>query len=242
MNSTLDLQAIDRASKAASRGGLLALAVIFTGIVVSSLQLAQMRPQVAATAQELTELRNQAQEQKKQLSQQAAIIESQKSEALVQQKKIQALKTEMVSLEKKKQAYQQLFNNFKAPKAQMERAINATLQENPKVAEIIPRIYIQIGSESQRAPARALASKLEDAGYIMPGIELVSGFKGQKSDVRHYSDDQNTKKELQRLIELLNGQGVRPISKYLPQFRNLAQSRPLQFELWLGQDFPGAPS
>ena len=133
-----------------------------------------------------------------------------------------------------------------------ERALNAKLQGLNDVIAQIPsdqfrkaadstqptaklpvRVYVHIASEKQRAAAENAASKLRDAGYVVPGIEYVGAKAPKPTQVRFFHRTDEQEPDLPRIIRTLHDAGIEAHGQYtaLP-----GTVRPHQFELWFGTE------
>ncbi len=110
------------------------------------------------------------------------------------------------------------------------------------VAQIPPRVYIQITREEQRARAGAVARCLQAGGYVVPGIENVARKASPQgvSDVRYYQGNEAAEGDVEGIrAMLLKDFGVSLKTVQLPAAGAI---RPRHYELWLGDDFAPAAS
>ena len=90
--------------------------------------------------------------------------------------------------------------------------------------------------EDQRRGARAIAAKLKENGYLVPGIENVEKKTRKQqtsSDLRYFHDDEVSQKDVDDIAGVLRGAGV-AVSR-TP--RTDSDVRPRQYEIWFGEDF-----
>lgn len=118
-----------------------------------------------------------------------------------------------------------------------------------KALPLKPRVYIQIASESQRAAAVCLSSRLREYGYALPGIENVGSRRSPPtSQLRYFFADEaswatrlradlaDAALRCQAFPDLAaedsQGQAVRDFSG------KAGGARPYHFELWLAAGAP----
>jgi hypothetical protein len=97
-----------------------------------------------------------------------------------------------------------------------------------------PRVYIQIVNAGQRGRAAEVSRKLREQGFIVPGVENMErkGHRQPNSDVRFNPADESAAKDTEAIRAVLGGFGVK-----LREVKLSANTRPRQYELWLGDDF-----
>jgi hypothetical protein len=119
------------------------------------------------------------------------------------------------------------------PEAQLKQAIEKQLATAPQTAALLPRIYMQIVDRADSAHAQVIRKALQDAGYIVLGIEYVPTARGlETTDVRFYHAAE--KGEAEKIAKLLKNAGEPTVSpKYLPQYETSTRVRPNHFEVWL---------
>jgi len=107
--------------------------------------------------------------------------------------------------------------------------------------QVPPRVYIQIMNGGQRTRAREVARKLQAQGFIVPGVENMErkGHRQSASDVRFNPADESAAEDAKKIHAVLGDFGIR-----LKEVKLSADTRPRQYELWLGDDFvaPEGPS
>src|SRR5262249_46713534 len=117
------------------------------------------------------------------------------------------------------------------------QSLAATAKANKSLAPTIEkalgtlprRVYIQIAGSKQREKARQIQQKLIVAGFIVPGIEDVSGKAviPKTTSVRYFTD--SDKATAGDLVQMLRANGL-PSAAALPVSSNNA--RPGTLELW----------
>ena len=104
-----------------------------------------------------------------------------------------------------------------------------------EVAKLTPQIYIHVTDEAQRQRARAVQQKLQDQGYLAPGIEIVSKVKVENTILKYFHDDEVEKQDTQQILTVLKGLGVKIEN---PDYvRGYNRTRFRQYEIWFGPDF-----
>lgn len=114
------------------------------------------------------------------------------------------------------------------------------LETDPQTASVLPRVHIHIGQESQRPGARRLARKLRQAGYLVPGIDMVGRSGPKESDLR-YCEGKGQDSDIAAIRNLLAGENVAIAAVRVlktadvPACAQVSSTR--SYELWLGEDF-----
>jgi hypothetical protein len=107
-----------------------------------------------------------------------------------------------------------------------------------KVAQLLPRVYFHIASNSQREMARNLEAKLESSGFIVPGIQNV-GNGPENSEVRYFWTQHGEAEEAQEIGEKLKEFGLEQlVVRFIPGYED-ARIRPRHYELWISPNQPG---
>jgi tetratricopeptide (TPR) repeat protein len=94
-----------------------------------------------------------------------------------------------------------------------------------------PRVYIQIGSEAQRTFAAQLSSRLERAGYLVPGIANIGSKAPKQTDLRvQGASNPGLARWMNKVIAETTSTPV--------ALRLLQRAQPAidTYEIWLGQD------
>jgi len=99
------------------------------------------------------------------------------------------------------------------------------------------RIYIHITSESQRAAAKSLRTRLLEVlggGFTVPGIERRQG--PRHNELRFFK--KSDRGDARRIAEALKALGVEvSLHDLTPEYESARQVRPGTFEIWLGKGF-----
>jgi tetratricopeptide (TPR) repeat protein len=106
-----------------------------------------------------------------------------------------------------------------------------------RVAKLVPLIYIQVADEDQRGRARKVQQKLQEQGYLAPGIEIVTKNQIKNTQLRHFHDDDTEKEDAQQILKILNELGVTAELVYASGYKDSKNIRSRQYEIWLGPDF-----
>lgn len=145
--------------------------------------------------------------------------------------------------------------NKQLPAVELEKklvALNSAVAERKseiKGLPLKPRVYIQIASESQRAAADCLSSRLRDYGYALPGIENVGSRRAPPtSQLRYFFADEAswaTKLRADLADAALRCQAFPDLAAEDPQGQVIRDfsgkaggTRPYHFELWLPAGAP----
>lgn len=106
-----------------------------------------------------------------------------------------------------------------------------------KVQDTCPigrRLYLHIARESDRAATRAMVPRLEKAGFIVPGIELVKNTP-RASDVRYFHREDEA--AARKAADVLADSGLRGVqTRFVEGFEASEKIRPRHYEAWLSLD------
>jgi uncharacterized protein YoxC len=119
----------------------------------------------------------------------------------------------------------------------VEQAVNEVIQSSPRTADVLPRIYIQIRDESQRPPARRIASRLQANGFIVPGIENVGDKASGSTTVKYFHKNDEEANDAKKIVDILRGEKIMADAKYTSGYDGSNKVRPRRYELWLGAEF-----
>ena len=100
--------------------------------------------------------------------------------------------------------------------------------------QVPPRVYIHIMRSAQRARAAEVARRLQAEGFLVPGIDNMERREKSQpsSDVRFNPGDEMASADTKKIHALLGNFGTK-----LKEVKLSANTRPRQYELWLGDDF-----
>lgn len=162
----------------------------------------------------------------------------QKSKAIAEkQGELAQLQNQRDGLQKDIQSLQQFFAQVQGKLTedndqQALQAIDQSFRANVKVATLLPRVYIQISDDEQRAPARRVVAALQQQGFLVPGIQKVNRPGPGRSIVRYYR--QAEENEAARIVEVLRKVGVSATAEYKSGHEDSQGMRPRHFDLSLG--------
>jgi hypothetical protein len=95
---------------------------------------------------------------------------------------------------------------------------------------ISPRAYVHIASADDRPVAKNLARIIEQQGYTVPGIQVVSTPRSV-SEVRYFRKGEQSGAE--KLASALRSAGLPDVrSSYIEGYENSARIRPCHYEVW----------
>ncbi|MBY0440221.1 MAG: hypothetical protein K2W80_18715 [Burkholderiales bacterium] len=149
--------------------------------------------------------------------------------ALAEKQNLDRLEARVAELKQREQALNSALS--KLPKAQLEAAVDSAWSGQEPPALWVPRAYIQIVDEGDRAWANDVARRLREQGLIVPGIELVTAARAlRRTDVRYYrkADQQAA----QAIVDRLAAMGVPAVLNYLSRYEDSNTVRPNNFEIW----------
>jgi hypothetical protein len=107
--------------------------------------------------------------------------------------------------------------------------IKSTASET--IAKIPPRVYFHIRNDSQRGKAEQIAAKLQEQGFIVPGIERLDTGP-TNTELRFFNGSEPA--DTQRLVNALNQLGLKVNQVDLSnRYKNSTSIRPRHYELWI---------
>ncbi len=115
------------------------------------------------------------------------------------------------------------------------QAIDNSLNANPKAANLLPRVYIHIGSEEQQAKAREIETALQKQGFLAPGLRNVKDRAPKLSVLKFFREAERA--EATQIANLLKNFGVNAPPQYIKGFEDSTKMRPRHYEVWFGSDF-----
>jgi hypothetical protein len=118
----------------------------------------------------------------------------------------------------------------RVPERQRQAAVEEQIAAIPS-AVLLPRVYLHIVDESDRAFAVAMGRRLESAGMIAVKVEYVPRAVGLKrSDVRYYRKTEEP--GATRIVSVLKAAGAEARLNYLEDQETNPNVRPNHFEVW----------
>lgn len=176
---------------------------------------------------------NQLKQKSQELDQKNAAVEAKQKELNQLQKEVTQLQTDLQAL---KQFSAQVTGELSAGNEQRAlEVVDTSLRANLKVASLLPRVYLHIQREEQRAKAKDIAASLQKQGYLAPGIENVRVNRLEQTVVRYFR--QTEKDEVTQIVKTLQSQGVKAAPQYISGSEDSAKMRPRHYEIWFGADF-----
>lgn len=98
-----------------------------------------------------------------------------------------------------------------------------------------PRVYLHITSKDQLAKARRVQQQLEAAGFVVPGIEVVS-WRSEESVLRVFREaDLRTARRIQAVAK--QHRTALTLQDLSARYAQSQSSLSEHFEIWFGQDF-----
>jgi len=116
-----------------------------------------------------------------------------------------------------------------------KQAIEQVIQTDTDVADIVPRIYIHIRNELQREGAKRIVKKLQEQGYIVPGIEKIeqTQYPIRMTQIRYFQKrEENEATEISLILKQLGVMDAIP--EHIPGYENSVPPR--QYEIWFRLD------
>lgn len=176
---------------------------------------------------------NQLKQKSQELDQKNAAVEAKQKELNQLQKEVTQLQTDVQTL---KQFSAQVTGELSAGNEQRTlEAVDTSLKANLKVATLLPRVYLHIQREEQRAKAKDIATSLQKQGYLAPGIESVRVNRLEQTQVRYFREGE--KDEASQIVKLLQGLGFKAAPQYIKGSEDSTKMRPRHYEIWFSADF-----
>lgn len=134
-------------------------------------------------------------------------------------------------LRQRQDALSTIISAYRRTDQQSRGGLENALDADPKATVLVPRAYLQIVDAEDRQWARNLSDRLQQAGVIPVGIELVprAAASLREFQVRYYKKDEEP--GANRILEVLERSGVPAETRYL----NLETNRRVRdnhFEIW----------
>lgn len=215
------LRALEELEQRQQRNQRRVVRAVWVSIVVAALVLATI---IAVATWQLTTVRREIDSLNGQkISLQTDITELEKQKAALQNQKEVAdgqLKTAKGYLKD-------------VPDAQLKEAIDKQFKTAPATAALLPRIYMQILNSADSERAQAMRKALQEAGYLVLGIEYVPKAQALKiSDVRYYHKADSG--EAEKIVQAMKNAGEPNANLYYLQKSETSTSARLNhFEVWL---------
>jgi hypothetical protein len=166
------------------------------------------------------------------LNQQA---EDTRAQVHAEQENLELLKAQKRKLEEQYQASLSVLGNVASTQA--KEAVDQTLNQNPQTASLLPRVYLQIVDQNDRAFANDMGKKMQEAGFIVLGVEyrpqayrpdVSRGLK--MTDVRYYKKTDEA--GAQKVVDILKRAGVDPVRLNYLGLENDPKVRANHYEVW----------
>jgi uncharacterized protein YoxC len=133
-------------------------------------------------------------------------------------------------IEEKQAALSTMISAYREAPPQARNAFETALDADPQAIVLVPRVYVQIVDEADRQWARNLNDRLQHAGIIPVGIELVARAASlRRFEVRYYKKAEEA--GAQRIVDALEQVGVPASLVYLNLEAN-TRVRANHYELW----------
>ena len=215
----LNLRKLESIQRLLQYGAVLVLLVFIALIVFSWFQLRGINRDIASKKEELRSADATIAQQNKEIEKNLGIINSQK---------------ELIGgLTESTRA---ISENNPAQGNLIKETIENSIGQDTNIAEIPPRIYIQIAREDQRKAAGEMARQLQARGFVVPGIENIQGKASVPSvtQLRYYQTgaSQDDVNKISEYIRSIN------IKLDVPGPLRSGKARPRHYELWFSNDFP----
>jgi hypothetical protein len=121
--------------------------------------------------------------------------------------------------------------------AQVQQALSAEIDSQPETAKFLPRVWLHIREESQRAKAKPVADALVAAGFSVPGIELVGKKAPDENQVRYFEKSDQATSDCKAIEDAVGKLNLAFEKRYIAPSPNLAPIHPRHYEIWFGPEF-----
>lgn len=175
-----------------------------------------------------------------QLKQKSAELDQKTSAVEAKQKELTQVQNELTKLQSDLQALKQFSAQVSGElsagnEQRVLEVVDTSLKANPKVATLLPRVYLHVQREEQRAKANNIATSLQKQGYLAPGIENVRVNRLEQTVVRYFREAE--KNEATQIATILQGLGIKAAPQYIGGSEDSTKMRPRHYEVWFGSDF-----
>jgi hypothetical protein len=220
----LNLRRMEKILRYLQYAGAAVLVVFAVLIVVSLISLKQLDATIDTRKQEIKD-------KGLELLKQRVEIEKQKKESAELAEKIKIQNAALDVYRSKERDPEDI--------AEIKKNIELTLSTTDNVAEIPPRIYMQISSEEQRPFAARISKLLQTKGYIVPGIENVHEKAPDNSEIRYYATDDASIKDVKDIQTNCASWGLK---LDVPNPIRSRSVRPRHYEIWIGKTVGVTPN
>jgi hypothetical protein len=121
--------------------------------------------------------------------------------------------------------------------SKVRQVANEVAAEADARSNLLPRVYIHIRSEQDRARSADVAKTLKASGIVVPGIERLVDRGPSASQLRYFRKSDEA--EAKRIVGLLTASGVVVSPTYIAGYETSDNIRPAHFELWFALGQPG---
>ena len=105
-------------------------------------------------------------------------------------------------------------------------ATSEAIAANSEAAAILPRIYLHVGDERQRPVAKEVAARLQQSGFLIPGIENVGpGRLPQRTELRCFRCTDQDDRDVQAALSALREAGIAAEVKLIQGFEDSTRIR-----------------
>ncbi len=119
--------------------------------------------------------------------------------------------------------------------AEVQKTVEENIGDIPSARQIPPRVYIQFARADQKRGVSVVARRLQAEGFLTPGVSQASGRAARVTQLRYYRDDEVTRADLRKLLEVFRGIGVKLGNPVL--VKDASGARPRHYDLAFGDDF-----
>ena len=218
--ATLNLKRLEKMQQALQYVAALVALVFICFITYGYIKLKNIKQEISSSRKTLEHQRKDIERNQLKIDSQNNYIKSQRGSLLGFEQTIQSITA--------KNPEQQ---------AEIKKTLEKNIEQNSVGKLILPRVYIQIVREDQRAHAAEIVKQLRANGFIMPGIENLAN-KARlpaTSEIRYYESTSVAQQDVDHIASTLQGLSVK-LAK--PQIvRNNGSVRSRHYEIWFGMDF-----
>lgn len=220
MGTTPIIEQLQRSSHRAAAGSFVAATIVIASLVYSAANLHSLqekREALEKANRETDQLLQEKQELVKRLDLQIAEKQSQN----------QVLQTTLL----------QVGSSSTESAKQTNLAIRNAIEAHPETAQLLPRVYLHIRKETQRAKSKTVAVALVAGGFSVPGIEFVGNKAPRENQLRYFEKNEQGTKDGIAILQVLEKMNVRVNPVYIPPNPTLGPMRPRHYEIWFGPEF-----
>ena len=120
----------------------------------------------------------------------------------------------------------------------VKRTIEQSKRVDPaKYATLPARVYIHIQNAEQKTAAEQVQKRLQQSGFVVPGIQNVGTRNLSSTDVRFFKNNEEESGLSERVKQMLQKAGVADVKvRFISGYEDSKTMRPKHLEIWFAAD------